>query len=324
MVFGIDDAILLGVGANLLGGMFTNKKQDDRQEQAAGFNQEMQEDAQTFNAEQAAKQREWQEHMSNTAVQRHTQDLQLAGLNPLLAIGPGGGASTPSGASASSGMASSGIASPTPFHDVTAGMHSASQVAVNKAQEENIRADTERKRAETTEIDARTPTHAVTREQMTQSIEESRHRVLNLLQQTETSAATAQNLAQQTTNLAELIPQIRATVDNIKAHTKLQGAQTTLAGAQTGLARESTQLARAHGTLAIAETIRTGKQTTEIDQRVTAGLPQLQSALQNLELVYKRMEAPRHTYDEITHESFTGALSAVIRALTGLGAITRH
>lgn len=53
-----------------------------------------------FNAEQAQLTRDWQESMSNTAYQRASDDLRSAGLNPYLAYQQGG-ASTPSGATAS-------------------------------------------------------------------------------------------------------------------------------------------------------------------------------------------------------------------------------
>lgn len=57
-----------------------------------------------FNAEEAEKQRNWEEKMSNTAHQREMSDLEQAGLNPVLSANSG--AVTPTGATASSSQQS--------------------------------------------------------------------------------------------------------------------------------------------------------------------------------------------------------------------------
>ena len=59
-----------------------------------------------YNAAEAAKNRNWQELMSNTAHQREIKDLQAAGLNPVLSASGGNGAAVTSGASASASSGS--------------------------------------------------------------------------------------------------------------------------------------------------------------------------------------------------------------------------
>lgn len=143
----------------LAGGLFNNLFSGSRQS-----------DAQSFNAEQAQLNRDFQERMANTAYQRGMADMKAAGLNPILAYQKGP-ASSPTGAMAST--------TPAPVHDIGLGNVSSTAMARERLTQElqnmketnaNIRADTalkeyqstntvadtSRKIAETSQTDERT------------------------------------------------------------------------------------------------------------------------------------------------------------------------
>lgn len=80
-IFGPIIAAGIQGGSSLLGGMFGASGQSATNAASAA---------------EAEKNRQWMEHMSNTAYVRAMEDMRHAGLNPILA-GSLGGASTPSG-----------------------------------------------------------------------------------------------------------------------------------------------------------------------------------------------------------------------------------
>lgn len=72
------------------------------------FQERMQQIAMDYNSLEAAKSRDWQQMMSNTAHQREVADLKAAGLNPILSASGGNGAAVTSGATAAGAGVPSG------------------------------------------------------------------------------------------------------------------------------------------------------------------------------------------------------------------------
>lgn len=94
----ISNSNTYGTNASLLSSQFASN--------ANSSAQEAWKEAAIYNAEEAQRQREWQERMANTVYQRTVADMKKAGINPILAVGNGiGSASAGSGATASMGSA---------------------------------------------------------------------------------------------------------------------------------------------------------------------------------------------------------------------------
>lgn len=253
----------------------------------AGMEQaeDMQNDAQEFNAGQAQIDRDWKTYMDNTRYQRGIQDMKAAGLNPMLAYHQGG-AGTPTGSAASSGIGSTGMDS----GSYAASQQSASQVEVNHALADKVRAEANEIRERTLnydpqrrEIEARIPRHAADIDKIRQDIGESAVRIEKLWAETKTQGATAANIEQQTRNLGETIPLIRSQVQHFKALTAQESAA-----------------------------------TDEIKQRVKANLPELERLLSSLEVTSRRMQHSSESNQEAAASSLVGQIGAYLRALNPL------
>lgn len=222
-----------------------------------------------FNSDMAVQSRDWQQYMRSTAYQASMADMEAAGLNPIL-MATRGATMTPTTGDPS-------ISAPGAYGGSPA-MENASATMLASAEAAKIR-------AETREIEARTPTHQVTRDQLQQQITESQARVEKYIQETQTSKSTAANLEADTTNKKELIAQIRMTIQNLVAHAELMRSQ--------------------------------GK---EVDQRVSAGIPNLQAILHRLEISAEQLSQPGQEANAAAQSSFVGQLGAYLRQILPMNA----
>lgn len=245
-------------GASYLGAKETNSANAALNRQAMGFNWgvdqwqmanqwAMMRESETFNSTEAEKARMFQDSMSSTSYQRARSDMLAAGLNPILAYAQGG-ASTPSGASASVGTPSASAHGAPALQRMENALGPAVGSAVQAAQTvmglQQIAAQVDQTKAQTAlagaqEEQARSQAAlnsatAITEAQRTGLVKSQRasEMVLPSLRQAQTSAASA--AAAEATERAITEPRRRPLIDN-QALEAAEGANRNQA--QAGLAR---------------------------------------------------------------------------------------
>ena len=226
-MFGIDDAIIAaGVSSigSLAGGLISSGGQQWVNSASQQYALQNMRENNSFNADQARINRDFQERMSNTAYQRAMQDMRQAGLNPILAYQQGG-SSTPGGAQGSATQPQ-GAQFENVMDSVGHGVTSAAKGAQAALDMKNVMAQTN---ATTTQAGLN---------QANQNLS-----VVNAAKAAQDTATSAADMRRKDAETALTVEQM----DNPKAYRALTQAQGASAYANAGLSNEQAKQLREYG-----------------------------------------------------------------------------
>lgn len=156
ILFGLPSAIAGWIGSSRLTG--AEREQNAFNAQQAQLQRDFEADQAArmmdFQSQQVSQQLAFQENMASTQYQRAVKDMQVAGVNPALAMSQGGNVA-PSGVSASGAMASgvaasgSGRGMPFTMSEIMAALRMRKEIKLLDEQAKNVAADTANKQEDT-------------------------------------------------------------------------------------------------------------------------------------------------------------------------------
>ena len=213
---------IFGSVLGFIGQQDTNSANQAINQSNLAFNEDQAGINRAWSAEQASKQMDFQERMANSQWQRGVQDMQAAGLSPMLAYMKGGNAA-PSGAMGASSAASatSPIAMGNSVASGLAGANLMADTANKLATKELIGAQTGSLEAQVDKIKAEIPKI----NQETMNTEEQYHVLRATIKQL---VASAHLMIEQGMTQVETQKQLKALVGKLVQETHLDNARETL------------------------------------------------------------------------------------------------